>query len=436
MTTQLFQPKLKGAVKAIPSKSHVHRLLIAAALYGKSTKIICDGKLSEDISATIKCLEAIGAEISTKESEITIQGINKKITAANLYCGESGSTMRFMLPIVCALGINANFYPEGRLPQRPLSPLREELINHGCNIDEIGSIPFKTYGKLRSGTFQIAGNVSSQYITGLLFALPLLEENSEIQIIGKLESRPYVDMTLEVLSQFGVNIEIVNESLILIKSQAKKQAICQNATFYADGDWSNAAFWLAAGALSDGEICVTGLRIDSKQGDKAIIDVLKAFGVEISIQQSSDSINNKLYNITAHKSTLHCTEIDAADIPDLVPILSLVSACASGTTKIYNAQRLRLKESDRIFSVCQILTELGAQVQATDDGLLITGKNDKFSLNGGTVSSHNDHRIAMTAAIASTVCEKEVIITASEAVNKSYPLFWQDFNRLNKNTKE
>ncbi len=434
MTVTLENPNLTGSVKSILSKSHVHRLLIAAALYGENTQIICDTHLSADIKATIKCLNALGSEIDQSENILKIKRNTqslKEIKSADFYCAESGSTFRFMLPIVCALGINAKFFPEGRLPNRPLSPLREELISHGCHVDSVGTLPFTTSGKLKSGIYKIEGNISSQYITGLLFALPLLEENSEIHIIGKLESKPYVDMTLEVLAEFGVNIVVKDDSTILIGGKNKNAGKKDNMTFYADGDWSNAAFWLTAGAIDKNKMTVTGLRTNSAQGDKEILALLKAFGAEVNIK--TDDKNN-LSDITVYPSQLKGIEIDASDIPDLVPILSLAAACAEGTTKIYNAQRLRLKESDRIATVCDLLSTLGADIQETQDGLVIKGistKGNEFPLKGGTVNSHNDHRIAMTAAIAACVCSESVTITDAEAVNKSYPLFWQDYDNLN-----
>lgn len=434
MTVTLEKPNLTGSVKSILSKSHVHRLLIAAALYGENTQIICDTHLSADIKATIKCLNALGSEIEQCENILKIKSNTqslREVKSADFYCAESGSTFRFMLPIVCALGINSRFFPEGRLPNRPLSPLREELINHGCHVDSVGTLPFTTSGKLKSGIYEIAGNVSSQYITGLLFALPLLEEKSEIHIIGKLESKPYVDMTLEVLADFGVDILVKDDSTILIGGKNKNESKKDNLTFYADGDWSNAAFWLTAGAIGKNKMTVTGLRTTSAQGDKEILTLLKSFGADIEVKIDK---NSNLTDITVCPAPLKGIEIDASDIPDLVPILSLAAACAEGTTKIYNAQRLRLKESDRIATVYDLLSTLGVNIQETQDGLLINGNSAKDGvspLKGGTVSSHNDHRIAMTAAIAACVCSENVTITGAEAVNKSYPLFWQDYDNLN-----
>lgn len=421
----LKRPKLKGLIEAIPSKSHVHRLLIAAALYGNDTTINFGATPSADILATIDCLKALNSKITFDDNSINIKNESTVIknNTVELFCNESGSTFRFLIPVVCALGINSKFHPRGRLPQRPLSPLREELISHGADIDEVGTLPFCTKGKLRGGKYTIAGNISSQYITGLLFALPLLDEPSEIIITGKLESKPYVDMTLEVLNHFGVSINVKDDNHILIAGKSKNKKCTEHLIFNADGDWSNAAFWLVAGALGN-EITVSKLRTNSTQGDKMIYTLLENFGANVQITH----LENDLYNITVSKNELHAIDIDASDIPDLVPILSLVAAHAKGITRIYNAQRLKIKESDRLATVHELLSTLGAKITETEDGLLIEG-NNKLLL-GGVVSSHNDHRIAMTAAIASTTSENEVTILGAEAVNKSYPHFWQDFNFL------
>ena len=423
---------LSGKINAISSKSHLHRLMIAAALYAPETEIFYEGAQSEDISATIKCLQSLNAQIcDTADSRIFIKRMTNdpaRQTVRQLYCGESGSTLRFLLPVVCALCVPAEFYPEGRLPRRPLSPLREELICHGCEIAEPGSIPLSVKGRLNSGIFEIAGGISSQYITGLLLALPLLDGKSEIRITGKLESRPYVDMTLDVLSHFGINFTEKKETSFLIEPASQDSAADQRI-FYAEGDWSNAAFWLTAGAIGTGKICVSGLSVSSKQGDKAILQLLKQFGAQIEINKTG----NGLCDITVLPSKLHGIEIDAANIPDLVPILSLAAATAEGTTVIHGAARLRLKESDRLQSVSEVLEILGAEIRQTDDGLIIKGRRNYsgYPLKGGSVNSSNDHRIAMTAAIAGTVSQGAVTIAQAEAVNKSYPHFWKDFEKLN-----
>ncbi len=426
MTVTLDRPSLSGSIPAIASKSHIHRLIIAAALYAGTTTVKYSGSLSDDINATVSCIRALGAETDVKENEITVKciprdALNKEPYA--LYCGESGSTLRFMLPVVCALGVCAEFYPEGRLPQRPLSPLREELIRHGCRISEPGSVPLKVSGILEPGDFTINGGVSSQYITGLLTALPVSGVKSSIIITGRLESRPYIDMTLDVLSEFGINIT-EDGNMFTIESAPQVCRAAGNNTFCADGDWSNAAFWLCAGAIGKHPVGVTGLSERSKQGDKAVIEILERFGAEIHRSENE---------IRVFPSTLRGIEIDASDIPDLVPVLALTAACAEGRTLIYGASRLKLKESDRLEAVSQLLSGLGADIAATDDSLIINGVSSRrgFSLKGGCADSRNDHRIAMTAAIASCVSENSVTIKDAQAVRKSYPGFWDDLEKLN-----
>ena len=338
------------------------------------------------------------------------------------------AVLRFLLPVVCALGLPAEFYPEGRLPDRPLSPLREELIRHGCRISEPGSVPLCVGGALSGGVFEIAGGVSSQYISGILLALPLLEAESTLRITGTLESRPYVEMTLEVLAGFGISFTQDSSFSAFIKPRGVHRAQTVRC-LQTEGDWSNAAFWLTAGAIGAEEVCVSGLSLTSKQGDKAILQLLKQFGASVKAAEAE----NGLSAVTVSPSPLKGIEINAADIPDLVPILSLAAAAAEGTTVIRGAARLRLKESDRLQAVTDLLGTLGADIRQTDDGLIINGtrKNGKASLQGGTVSSCHDHRIAMTAAIAAAISDGPVTILGAEAVNKSYPTFWQDFEKLN-----
>lgn len=424
--------RLSGKVKAIPSKSHLHRQLIAAALYGTDTEIRAGAAASEDIAATENCLTALGARILRSEADrIHVKAIRERRRekgVRRLFCKESGSTLRFLLPVVCALGLPAEFYPEGRLPDRPLSPLREELIRHGCRISEPGSVPLCVGGALSGGVFEIAGGVSSQYISGILLTLPLLEAESTLRITGTLESRPYVEMTLEVLAGFGISFTQDSSFSAFIKPRGVHRAQTVRC-LQTEGDWSNAAFWLTAGAIGAEEVCVSGLSLTSKQGDKAILQLLKQFGASVKAAEAE----NGLSAVTVSPSPLKGIEINAADIPDLVPILSLAAAAAEGTTVIRGAARLRLKESDRLQAVTDLLGTLGADIRQTDDGLIINGtwKNGKASLQGGTVSSCHDHRIAMTAAIAAAISDGPVTILGAEAVNKSYPTFWQDFEKLN-----
>ena len=382
-------------IQIISSKSDAHRALICAALSKAPCQVIYSGT-SKDIEATENCLAALQAGQS------------------DMYCGESGSTLRFLLPVMGALGHKAVFHMEGRLPERPLSPLYEELEDHGCRLTPKGETPLTIEGQLQPGTYQIPGNVSSQYISGLLFALPLLDGNSQIRIQGTLESSPYVDMTNNVLTQFGIKIETTDDGYHIPGGQTYTAPV----TYQVEGDWSNACFFLAAGALTEGGIKVTGLNPDSLQGDKAILDILKEMGVTVTIE--ADGI------IVSPGHTLHGTTIDVSQIPDMTPILSVLALAAEGTTIITGAARLRIKESDRLAAITETLTALGGHIEEQSDGLIVKGGS---RLHGGIIHAHNDHRIAMMAAVASLICDGKVTIQGADAVNKSYPAFfdvWKD----------
>lgn len=429
----LISPSLGGKIKSIPSKSMAHRLLICAAFADRGCSILCD-ETSKDICATAECLNALGASITNCDGAYCVEPIRQVSDCETLDCGESGSTLRFLLPVASATGANARFYMHGRLPLRPLSPLFEELEANGISLSPQGTNPLITSGALRHGDYSIAGNVSSQFISGLMLALPLVhrfdgfssdeELFSTLSIIGRLESKPYVDMTLDALAAFGVEIESLTPNCDA--GESEKYLIPVNMKFSAptdikvEGDWSNAAFWLAAGAIGRERITVSALNQYSKQGDRAITALLKKFGADVI--ESGDEV-------TVIPRPLHGIRIDASQIPDLVPILAVVASVSAGRTEIYGAKRLRLKESDRLQSVTNMLSALGAEISESADGLIINGKPH---LNGGIVSSENDHRIAMAAAIASTVCTSEVKIIGAEAVSKSYPKFFEDFERLSK----
>lgn len=377
-------------IKVIQSKSDAHRAMICSALAENDCKVECSAD-SKDIRATKACIEAL------------------KAGKEEMYCGESGSTLRFLLPVMGALGHTASFYPEGRLPERPLSPLYEELIAHGCSISPKGSVPLTIRGQLQPGIFTIPGNVSSQYISGLLFALPLLREESKIRICGKLESRAYVDMTIKVLSDFGIRIEETLNGFIVPGGQK----YTASSDYQVEGDWSNGCFWLTAGALTEEGVSVTGLDPNSLQGDKEIVSLLKRFGAEV---ENSDG------EIRVRRGKLKGVEIDASQIPDMVPVLAVLACGAEGTTEIKNAGRLRIKECDRLTAVTRELNALGGDVEELPEGLIIRGKG---RLKGGKADSWNDHRIAMMCAIASVICDEKVELTGAKAVNKSYPEFFE-----------
>ena len=382
-------------INIIPSKSDAHRALICAALSEKPCRVLCSAD-SEDIGATRKCLESL--RTGREEME----------------CGESGSTLRFLLPVMGALGRRASFYPKGRLPERPLSPLYEELAAHGCSLSHKGSVPFTIEGQLAGGTYHIPGGVSSQYISGLLFALPLLPGDSRIMVEGALQSKPYVDMTVKVLRDFGIDIGETAEGYLVPGGQTYRGP----ETYRVEGDWSNGCFWLAAGALLPDGIRVSGLSTESLQGDKQILEILAQFGAVVNIEEEG---------IAVKKGSLRGIEIDAGQIPDMVPALGVVAAGAQGTTRILNAGRLRLKESDRLQTVSRVLRSLGADIEELPTGLVIRGTG---ALTGGQADSYGDHRIAMMAAIASILCRGTVRLRGADAVNKSYPGFWSDLKAL------
>ena len=403
--------KLSGEVEAISSKSSAHRLLICAALSDSQVSISCRG-ISKDIEATCRCLEALGAKTVFDGNKITVTPI--KDTTSDEYvlldCGESGSTLRFMLPVTAGLGRKAIFKAEGRLPERPLSPLYELLEENGCTLSEKGKFPFTLEGKAMGGDYIIPGNISSQYITGLLLMLPLTG-GGRITVTGEFESRSYVDMTVYAMRKSGINVTEKN-NVYTVPEEKYSLKDCD-----AEGDWSNAAFWLSAGAVGN-EVTVTGLNEDSLQGDKAVVEILERFGAKVVRSQNG---------ITLSPAPMQGIKIDAKNIPDLVPVLSIVACGAEGETVIYNAARLRLKESDRLQTTADMINRLGGQAKETADGLIIVGTN---GLKGGEISSHNDHRIAMAAAIASNICSAPVIIDGSEAKNKSYPAFFEDMKAL------
>ena len=409
MNQTFYLNKTSSKINAISSKSEAHRALICAALADSDTEIICNDT-NEDINATVNCLNALGANIVRCEHKFLVSPIKAVVQNAVLDCGESGSTLRFLIPVVATLGAECDIYMHGRLPERPLSPLYELLTQNGVTLSPQGSNPMHVGGKLKSGEYEIAGNVSSQFISGLLFALPLLDGESTLTMTGKLESTPYITMTEQALELFDAGI--VNKANVFYISPKK---LTSPKTLTIGGDWSNAAFFLCAGAIGKESVTVCGLDTSSAQGDREILNILKRMGASIS--RSDDGI-------TVTPGDLFGIEIDASQIPDIVPVISVVASVALGKTRIYNASRLRLKESDRIESTCKMLTALGADITETPDGLIIHGKS---RLSGGVVSSYNDHRIAMSAAIASLVCKNPVTVEGIEAVNKSYPSFLSDF---------
>ena len=413
MQITLSAKTASGSVRAISSKSAAHRLLICSAFADKPTLIRCE-ETNEDIIATVDCLCALGAKITRKPPFFEVSPIEEFNSTALLPCNESGSTLRFILPICAALGGEFTFDMKGELPNRPLSPLKELLEANGIEfaINNDGRLVIK--GKLCGNHYKIAGNISSQFISGMLFALTVSKRSATLAITTKLESAPYVDITINALSTFGVKIEKSTDHYQI----PKLQKLSAPKEVSVEGDWSNAAFPLCLGVIGKNPITVSNISFDSYQGDKKIVEILKKFGGRIEQNGSS---------FTAYPSKLRAIELDASDIPDLVPIIATIASVADGKTVISGAARLKIKESNRLVAISNVLSTLGADIVPTDDGLIINGKE---SLIGGEVSSFGDHRIAMCAAIASAVSKNEVTVNKAEAVNKSYPLFWDDLRSL------
>ena len=414
MSMTLAPGERTGCVRIPASKSQAHRLLICAALGAGETTVECDG-VSADIEATVRCLSALGAHMEAAgEGRFKVSPITRAPEdQCELYCGESGSTLRFLLPVAGALGVRAVFHMEGRLPERPLAPLDDVLCAHGMGITRQGG-NLVCEGKLTPGEYEISGGVSSQYISGLLLALPRLDADSRLTVTGTLESAGYVAMTEDALRLAGIKYEKHGQSYDIPGRQAGRlPEACR-----AEGDWSNAAFFLCMGALSRSGVTVRGLDMASLQGDRAVLDILRRFGAEVEPLCGGARVR---------RGALRAIEIDAAQIPDLVPVLGVTAAAARGTTRIINAGRLRLKESDRLKSTARLIASLGGTAEELPDGLIIHGRE---ALDGGSVETWRDHRIAMAAAAAACVCHSAVSLDDSRCVEKSYPRFWEDYASL------
>lgn len=403
---------LSGQVTVPPSKSDVHRAIICAAL-AKGESVISPVELSKDIKATIGCAKALGAEITIDGKTVTIDGSNfLNVKAAKLDCCESGSTMRFFIPVAAAGGVEAEFVGQGKLPQRPIGIYLDCLPQKGVECATQGGLPLKIKGKLQSGEYRLPGNISSQFITGLLFALPVLDGDSKIVLTSPLESSGYVDMTLKAMKSFGINVEVEEQAYIIKGNQSYKP--CR---YTCEGDWSQAAFFMAAGALG-GDIKINGLNLNSPQGDRECAEIFKRFGADVELNEDS---------VIVKPGKLHGIEIDARQIPDLVPALAVTAAFADGETVISGAERLRIKECDRIEAVCCGINSLGGNAAETHDGLIINGNS---TLSGGKCKGYNDHRIVMSMSIAALRCENETTITDRESINKSYPDYFEDYEML------
>ena len=401
MDIRITPGPLAGTVTPPPSKSIAHRAILAAALTN-GTSTIQNVALSQDIEATLRCITALGGAWEREGDTLYVSGVwhREWDTAAlpHLDCGESGSTLRFLIPLTLTLNNGGVFTGRGRLMERPQQPYFDIFDEKGISYEQKdGALTVR--GELTPGEYHLPGNVSSQFVTGLLYALPLMEWESRIVLTSPLESRGYVDMTLDVLDRFGVRVEVLEDGFLVPGDQ-----VFQARDFTIEADWSQAAFWMAAGLLGN-PVLTVGLSDQSTQGDRVIDEHFASFAW----------------------GTGRRVEIDVSDCPDLLPPLAVMAAFHDGTTRLINAARLRLKESDRLATVTKMLTALGGQVEEGPDWLAIPGT--RF-LRGGTVDGANDHRIVMAAAIAATRCTGPVTILGAEAVNKSYPNFWEEYKRL------
>lgn len=413
MDITLHRPSVAQTVAAPTSKSALHRPMIAAAFANAATRFTLTGA-GEDIDATARCLRAIGVSVETSGDTMLITPTDTYTDNAVADCGESGSTLRFLVPVVAALGLTVTFLRRGRLPERPMEPLASEMARHGATLTDNEDGSLTVQGQLSAGAYSIAANVSSQFVTGLLFALSLLPAASTLTLTGEIESAPYINMTLDTLTTFGAAPVATDGGRVFHIPGFTAQPFRTPHALFPEGDYSGAAFPLVAGALGTHPVTVTGLFADTAQGDAEILSLLRAFGARVEVDGSRHAV-------TVSQAPLRATRIDARQIPDLVPVLAVLATAAEGVTEITGAARLRIKESDRIATTAAMLRALGGKVEEHADGLTVKGTK---RLQGGTVDGAGDHRIVMAAAVASLLCDGPVTIRGAEAVRKSYPEFF------------
>lgn len=407
---------LAGRLTVPSSKSAAHRVLICSALADRQTTVRCVGA-GDDIHATAGCLRALGVRLKENGDSFSLTPLRimPHVEGRPLMdCGESGSTLRFMLPVTAALGISSTFIGRGRLPERPLSPLYEQMTLHGVSMSQNGIMPLTVDGRLKGGDFTLDAGVSSQFVSGLLMAFPLTGSDCRLELTGKKESTPYIDLTVSVMRRFGVSVEDYGNGYRV----AEGQRYVSPGESFVEGDWSGAAFWLAAACAGSGVIECYGLDyFDSVQGDRIIVDILREMGGRVEVDGMS---------VIAYPSDLHGVEVDCSNIPDLVPALAVAASCSSGETVLKGVGRLRLKESDRIESVCAMLSSFGIRNIGSDDSIRIWGGRPVC----GTVNSEGDHRIAMAAAVIASLAQGVTVIDNPECSAKSYPGFFDSFRML------
>ena len=430
MDKKIYPSKLNGEIRIPPSKSISHRSIICASLADGVSRIE-NMAYSDDIKATIEAMEALGASFEQEGNTLIVKGIKcdterfraseeknssvENVGTTLINCRESGSTIRFIIPLLTLFDREFEIKTEGKLLERPMSPYFDIFDREGILYRRSGKSLFIRGGKkIESRKIEIPGDISSQFISGMMFLLPLMEGDSEIIITGNTESKAYIDLTVECLEKFGVKVENTDYRVFRIRGNQKYRS----KNFSVEGDYSQAAFFAVADALGN-NVRMHGIEENSLQGDRKILDILKNFGAEVGFCESA---------LEVKEDKRRAYSFDGSEIPDIVPVTALLASLSEGTTVIRNISRLKIKESDRLDATYTELEKLGADIKKGDDFLEIHGK--KYLDGGVTVCSHKDHRIAMMLAIASTVCKEPITITDSESVSKSYPNFWEDFGRL------
>jgi 3-phosphoshikimate 1-carboxyvinyltransferase len=411
---------LEGSVLAPPSKAYTHRMLIATSL-SNGTSRIHNPLVSDDTQATVEAVKALGATAELNKNCWTIHGTKQPLTPSQpIDCRESGSTLRFMIPVAALAVGPSTFLFKASFERRPVAPLLESLKELGVEsvIQRDGSFVSVGGGGIMGGKTSIRGDVSSQFISGLLFACPKAKEDTEINVTTKLESKGYVELTLEVLGKHGIETSVDHDFLRLQIPANQRYLPCDHDV---PGDFSSAAFLVAAAAITSSRVTVNGLEYQTVQGDKKILDILDKMGASVTIGDNSVVVTGE---------PLVGVNIDAKDIPDLVPVCAVLACYAEGSSEIFNATRLRYKESDRLDSISTELQKMGADITVNEDGLTINGG---YPLHGTTVDPHNDHRIAMACAVAALGAKKETKIQNAECINKSYPQFFNDLRVLGAN---
>ena len=397
-----------GTARMPSSKSAAHRAIIAAAI-AKGTSRISGVTLCDDVKATLNGVCALGANVRFDSDDILITGIKNAPQSAEIDCGESGSTVRFLIPLAATYGVNATFVGHGRLPERPLDDIIDALTPHGISCVQLTdrSLPLSISGISDGSEYRIAGNISSQYLTGLL--LSSCVHGGEIKLSTDLESAPYVDMTVDMIRRFGGSVSVENGKYTVSGS-------LQARDIYVEGDWSSAAFLFEAAALG-GEVNISGLDEKSYQGDKKCAGIFRKIGADVNFRDG-------IYNV--RKNQIRPFDLDASQVPDLVPAIAVTLAFADGKSLIYNARRLRIKESDRLKAVADNLEKMGIKTELTDDSLTVFGGIP----HSAEIDSFNDHRIAMAFSAAAVAINGGITVNGAQSVAKSFPDFYKVFNSV------